>query len=146
MPLEKHFRALERLYLKAPINRIFKPRIRISQGSAEIEMPLTCDMHHAADAVHGCVYFKMLDDAAFFAANSVESEVFMLTAAFTTYLTQPILEGHMRALGNVVNQTRSQIIAEAVAYDEHQKEIARGHGIFIKSKRPLVNIPNYTLK
>jgi acyl-coenzyme A thioesterase PaaI-like protein len=36
--------------------------------------------HHSIHAVHGSVYFKALDDAAFFAVNSLVEDVFVLTA------------------------------------------------------------------
>ena len=38
-------------------------------------------VHHAANAAHGTIYFKMLDDAAFYAANSMVSDRFLLTNA-----------------------------------------------------------------
>ena len=37
---------------------------------------------HAAGAVHGSYYFKVLDDACYFAANSLVSDVFVLTVSF----------------------------------------------------------------
>ncbi|MDH4022162.1 MAG: thioesterase, partial [Gammaproteobacteria bacterium] len=45
---------------------------------------------------------------AFFAANSYEAEVFVLTTAFTTYLTRPVSSGVMQATGRVVYRSRSQ--------------------------------------
>ena len=56
----------------------------------------------------------MLDDAAFFAANSLERDVFVLTTSFTTYLTRPVSSGTLRSVGRVVNRNKSQFIAEAV--------------------------------
>jgi len=136
---EQHYRALEKMYLSAPINTMYKPRIKISEKYAEIEMDVKTSFFHSAGAVHGSVYFKMLDDAAFFAANSVENEYFVLTVSFTTYLTKPISGGCLRSVGVVVNQTRKQIIAEAVVYDENGEEVGRGSGIFVRGKMPLVD-------
>jgi len=42
-------------------------------------------------------------------------------------------------VGVVVNQTRKQIIAEAVVYDENGEEVGRGSGIFVRGKMPLVD-------
>src|SRR5215831_3380101 len=89
-----HLRKLEHMYLKAPINAFYSPRISVSQGEAEITIPVKPDFFHAADAVHGSVYFKLLDDAAFFAVNSLIEDYFALTASFTTYLLHPISEGN----------------------------------------------------
>jgi uncharacterized protein (TIGR00369 family) len=140
---DAHFRALERMYLAAPINEIFKPRIEVSSGAAEIEIAVDEKLFHAAGAVHGSVYFKMLDDAAFFAANSLVPDVFVLTASFTVYLTRPISEGRMKSAGKVVSRSRTQIIAESIATNDQGKEIARGSGIFVKSGIPLSDTAGY---
>lgn len=143
MDQETHFRRLEKMYAAAPINAIYQPKLTISKGVAVVEMMLSEEFHHAAGAVHGSVYFKMLDDAAFFAANSLEQEVFVLTTSFTTYLTRPVKAGKLRSVGRVVNQNRSQFIAEAVVYDAREKEIGRGNGIFVRSKLLLADTPGY---
>lgn len=131
------------MYLAAPINQIYKPRITVSDESATIEMDVNEAFFHAARAVHGSVYFKMLDDAAFFAANSIEKDYFVLTVAFTTYLTRPISKGRMKSIGKVVSKTKTQIIAESIVYDGEDKEIGRGNGIFVRSKLPLADAMGY---
>ncbi|MDH3714218.1 MAG: PaaI family thioesterase [Gammaproteobacteria bacterium] len=140
---EQHYRALQAFYLATPINRIFRPSISVSAGEATVAMPIEERFFHAAGAIHGAVYFKVLDDAAFFAANSLEQEVFLLTTTFTTYLTRPVSEGVLRAVGKVVNQNRTQFIAEAVAFDAQEREVARGNGLFVRSKKPLRSIEEY---
>lgn len=141
-----HFRALEKLYLSAPINEIFVPQIQVAEGTAEITIKIKESYFHAANAVHGAVYFKMLDDAAFFAANSLEHNFYVLTTAFTTYLTRPVSSGDMRSVGRVVNSNKSQFIAESVVYNSEKKEIARGNGIFVRSKILLSSTPGYRLE
>ena len=133
MPKDPHYLALQNMYLAAPINAFFQPTIDITEAAATIEIDVSEKFFHASGAVHGSVYFKMLDDAAFFAANSLEREVFVLTTSFTTYLTRPISAGRIRSVGRVVNKNKSQFIAEAVAYDADNNEIGRGSGIFVRS-------------
>ncbi len=145
MGIEEHYRKLENMYAFAPINNFYKPQMKVSEGKAVIEIELDLKLHHAAGAVHGSVYFKMLDDAAFFAANSLETEVFVLTTSFTTYLTRPVSEGKMKAIGKVVNKNRSQFIAEAVVYNADDKEIGRGNGIFVRGKQVLAMTNGYEL-
>lgn len=140
---DKHFRALESMYQAAPINQYYQPTMVVSEGQAEISFPVRQDFFHAGDAVHGSVYFKLLDDAAFFAANSLETEVFVLTTSFTTYITRPVSEGEMRAVGKVVNSNRSQWIVEAVVYDSNNREIGRGNGIMVRSKMSLAETKGY---
>ena len=144
MTKDPHFVALENMYLAAPINSFYHPTIEVSEGEASIEMEVTKKYFHAANATHGSVYFKMLDDAAFFAANSLEREVFVLTSSFTTYFTRPVVSGRLRAEGKVVHQSRSQFIAEAVLYDESGKEAGRGSGIFVRAGDPLRGVRGYS--
>lgn len=143
MEKDRHFAALERMYLAGPINALFRPTIEVEDGAATVEIEVSEQLFHSAGAVHGSVYFKMLDDAAFFAANSLEREFFVLTSSFTTYLTRPVSSGRIRSVGRVVSRGRSQILAEAVAYDGRDREIGRGSGVFVKSRRPLKEVPGY---
>jgi uncharacterized protein (TIGR00369 family) len=143
MTLDQHYRCLECMYQAAPINKIYPPKMTVSEGEAVIEIELKKDYFHSAGAVHGSVYFKLLDDSAFFAANSLEEEVFVLTSSFTTYITRPVSSGKMRAVGKVVNKNRSQWVAESIIYDEEDREIARGNGIFVRSKVLLKEADGY---
>lgn len=51
-----HFRASGKMYVAAPINKIFDPQIVISKGCAEIEVELFEQYHHSGAPVHGSVY------------------------------------------------------------------------------------------
>ena len=139
----EHYKSLENMYAAAPINQIYKPSLTVSEGEAEIEIAISEKFHHSGGALHGSVYFKMLDDAAWFAANSYEFECFVLTTSFTTYLTRPVSEGQLRAVGKVVSKNKTQFIAESVVYDSNNKEIGRGNGVFMRSKTPLKNAKGY---
>jgi len=143
MTSEQHYRCLESMYQAAPINKIFPPIMTVSEGEAVIEIELSPDYFHSAGAVHGSVYFKVLDDSAFFAANSLEADLFVLTSSFTTYITRPVSSGKMRAVGRVVNKNRSQWIVESVVFDSEDREIARGNGIFVRSKVLLKDAAGY---
>lgn len=138
-----HFRCLESMYQAAPFNSTFKPTMTVEEGKATISIVLSENYHHSAGGVHGSVYFKMLDDAAFFAANSLETDVFVLTTSFTTYITRPVASGVMRAEGRVVNLNKSQFIAEAVVYDDQDRQIGRGNGIFVRGKALLKDAKGY---
>jgi uncharacterized protein (TIGR00369 family) len=143
MSKEEHYRCLESMYQAAPINTFYEPKMVVSEGEATIEMEIFEKLHHSAGGVHGSVYFKMLDDAAFFAANSLETKFFVLTTSFTTYLTRPVSSGKLRSVGRVVNQNRMQFIAESIVYDSKGNEIGRGNGIFVRSKMLLEDASGY---
>jgi uncharacterized protein (TIGR00369 family) len=116
------------------VNAFYSPSIWISHAQAEITVDVKPEFFHAADAVHGSVYFKMLDDSSFFAVNSLVEEFFVLTSSYTTYLLRPISTGQMKATGRVVFAGGKSFIAESVLVDSEGNEIARGSGNFVVSK------------
>lgn len=140
-----HYRKLENAYLGARINEFYRPTISVADGKATIEVEVRPDFWHIASAVHGSVYFKMLDDAAFFAASSLVEDVFVLTASFNLYLTRPVVDGVIRSEGRVVSRSRRLIIAEAELFDDQGREIARGSGSFMPSRVPLTPDIGYDL-
>ena len=143
MTSEEHYRKLENMYHSAPCNEYYNPTLTVWEGKAEIVIPVKRSFFHAAGAVHGSTYFKALDDAAFFSANSLVTRVFVLTANFNIHLTRPISSGSMRAVGTVVSSTPGQFIAESVLYDSKDREIARGMGSFVRSAIELTSEIGY---
>jgi len=130
----KHFETIIAMYNRAPINEYFQPALRISEaGHAELEMAVRPEFHHVARAIHGSVYFKALDDATFFAVQSLVSDVFVLTSSFQLYFLRPVSEGRLLARGKVVSQSKRVFIAEGVLLDSRDKEVARGSGTFMPS-------------
>ena len=131
------------MYLSAPFNEIYKPELRISEGEAEVSFDVGPHLHHAGNAVHGSNYFKALDDAAFFAVNSLVEDVFVLTVTFNIQLLRPISEGRMIAKGKVVNAGRTVWVAESTLVDERGRLLGRGSGTFMRSQLGLADIPSY---
>jgi acyl-coenzyme A thioesterase PaaI-like protein len=132
--LEAHCRKLENMYIGGKCNEYYEPGISISGGCADIVIPVQDKFFHAAGAVHGSVYFKAMDDAAFFAVNSMVDDVFVLTVSFNTYLTRPVSAGEIIARGQYVGKSGDQFLADAVLMDSDDNEIGRGNGAFVKSK------------
>jgi uncharacterized protein (TIGR00369 family) len=134
---EEHWRRLERLYLSAPTNAYYRPSIRIGDAAAEIAVDVRTDFHHAANAVHGSVYFKLLDDAGFFAVNSIVDDVLVLTADFSIHLFRPVSEGTLTAKGKIVNAGKRMFVAEAELFDSDGQLVAHGVGSYVRSRIPL---------
>ena len=133
----EHYRKLERMYSKAPINEFFEPKLIIGEGRAEIRIDVQEKFHHTAGAMHGSVYFKALDDATFFAANSLVTDVFVLTASFEIEFLRPVVKGEIKAIAHVTGQNERRIMAEAELFDTHDNVVGRGRGQFAKSKTKL---------
>jgi uncharacterized protein (TIGR00369 family) len=139
-----HFRALESLYASAPINRLFESRLEIvAAGIARIHFVLDERHFHAAGAVHGTSYFKMLDDAAFYAANSLVTDRFLLTTAFNLLFTRPLGPGPVIAEGRWISGRRRVLVADARLIDAEEEEAARGTGTFMRSQIALSGLPGY---
>ena len=151
MPLKKrptgeeaHLRALESLYDSAPVNRLFKSQLRLPEaGRSEIAFTVSTDTFHAAGAAHGTLYFKMLDDAAFYAANGLVSDRFLLTTAFNLHFTKPMRIGPARAEGRWISGKRRVFVAEARIVDDSGEECARGTGTFLRSHIALSGLDGY---
>ena len=142
-----HHRALERLYASAPINLTFASRLEITgKGTSRIHFDVTKEVYHAAGAAHGTIYFKMLDDAAFYAANTLSTDSFLLTTSFNMNFTKPVRVGRVVAEGRWVSGKRRVFVAESRLVDEEGDEIGRGTGTFMRSRIALSGLPGYSDK
>ena len=140
----RHYRALESLYASAPINALFPSSLTVTgPGMARIEFEVDMRHYHAAGAAHGTIYFKMLDDAAFYAANSLVSDRFLLTTGFNLHFTAPIRSGRVVAEGRWISGKRRVFIAESRLVDGDGEEIGRGTGTFMRSQIALSGLPGY---
>lgn len=140
----QHYRALERLYASAPVNAKFASRLQITgEGRSRLTFTVTPDDYHAAGAAHGTIYFKMLDDAAFYAANALVTDRFLLTTSFNLFFSKPLRAGMVTAEGKWVSGRRRVFVAEARLVDEEGDEIGRGTGTFMRSRIALSSLPGY---
>jgi uncharacterized protein (TIGR00369 family) len=101
------------------------------------------EFHHAAHAVHGSVYFRALDDAAFFAANSRVPDMLVLTVSFTVHFVRPVVSGELRAAGRIVHAGGRLIVAEAQLFDADDNLLGQGSGVFARSAIPLTETIGY---
>lgn len=137
MTNQEHYRKLERMYLGARVNEYFSPSAQIGEGKAEVSIEVRPDFFHAANAVHGYLYFKVLDDSTFFAVNSLVDDVFVLTVSFNLHFTRPVTKGVLKAMAEVVSRSKRLFIAEGVAVDSRGRDVGRGTGTFMRSDIPL---------
>lgn len=140
-----HWRALESLYQSAPVNALFRSSLAIlGEGRARIRFTIDESCYHAAGAAHGTIYFKMLDDAAFYAANTLVTDRFLLTTSFNLHFTKPVRRGDVTAEGQWISGRRRVFVAEARLIDAEGEEIGRGTGTFMRSRIALSGLEGYT--
>ena len=87
--------------------------------------------------MHGSVYFRALDDAAFFAANSRVRDVLVLTVSFSLHFTNPVSDGELLAHGRLVHESGRLFVAESELRDREGRLLAKGSGTFTRSRIPL---------
>ena len=140
--LNTHHRCLEAMYAGAPINNTIPSRVEVGDGIAEVFMEVSQAYWHAAASMHGSLYFKGLDDAAFFAANSVVPDVFVLTARFEVELLATVTSTSLRATGKLDSRDGDKLEASSTLY-VGDRVVARGQGLFIARGHRLKDVPSY---
>jgi uncharacterized protein (TIGR00369 family) len=133
----EHYRKLERAYENAPVSRWYGVRAEISDGRAEVRVTARPEFLHAAGAVHGSVYFRLLDDAAFFAVNSRVEDVLVLTVSFTVHFARPVQHGELRAVGRALHGGGRLFLAESELVNAAGELLGHGSGVFSRSSIPL---------
>ena len=133
---DAHYKKLENIYLNANLNKEIygNTEIIISKNYSEIKMPIKEDYFHALKAIHGSVYFKMLDDAAFFATQSVVQDYMLLTASFNITFMMPVPNGYIKSIGTLCSVSEKEFTAESKMFNSKNELVAFGNGIFKKSK------------
>lgn len=141
----QHFRNLEKMYESANINQLVfsGSKLEISEHSSRITFPVLPPFQHALEAMHGCVYFKLLDDACYFSAASSEVDFFILTKSFTIQFLRPHNKGIVVAEGRFFRERNGAMESKGTLWNESGKLIAKGSGVFVKSNSRLKDVPAY---
>ncbi len=140
-----HFERLTKVYLAAPIHSFYEGiSIVIEPKRSTISLPIKPSYFHGGMATHGSVYFKLLDDAAYFACQSEIQDVFIVTTNFNINLLRPIKSGLITAIGEVEFISRNLFTASAKLYDDKNRLCATGQGQFMKNGLPLTDLEHYS--
>ena len=142
-----HYRRAARMYRYAPINAAARhdSRVRVGAGTAVATAPVKEEFCHTAGGLHGSGYFKLLDDAAFFAAQSLNPTHFVVTTSSRRTSQRWLCRRRcqrLRPADDLVHQ--GLILAEAVLRTPDGTEVARGSGTFMPHpKLELALVPPY---
>lgn len=91
---------------------------------------------HAMGAAHGSIYFKLIDDAAYFAAQVYVEDCYLLTAGMNINFTRSAISGVIECRGKMVYRGRNMLVAEAEITDAKGHLLATGRGTFMRSEKP----------
>jgi uncharacterized protein (TIGR00369 family) len=140
-----HFRKLDALFQSAPLNQgIFKgSALEVEFEKATLRLAIGNQYFHAAEAMHGAIYFKLLDDSAYFAAASIEKTYFLLTKSYTVHFRRPVMEDTLTAIGKVIEVNEREIVASSEIFNSAGKLVANGEGVFVKGIKRLDELKGF---
>jgi len=124
------------MYLKAPIQKLYPGiDLKVTENEAVITLPAGKSFHHAGGSLHGSVYFRLLDDACYFAAMEQVKDYFMLTKNFNVEFKRPHVEGKITAKGKLIREKNGEFYCEGELFNEAGKIIATGSGVFVRNRK-----------
>jgi uncharacterized protein (TIGR00369 family) len=132
-----HLARLERVYHAAPTNGLMPARLHLDPGRATVRMEVAAGHLQAVGSVHGMVLFKVLDEASFYAANSLVEDVFLTTAGMHVQFVRPVEGGVLVATAEVVHAARSSFLVDAEVRDPAGELVARSTGTFVRTATAL---------
>ncbi|MFY0593483.1 PaaI family thioesterase [Roseivirga sp.] len=139
-----HFQRLENLFHSAPIQDMLSgAQMKVGKGKSVYTLNIKPAYFHAAEAMHGAIYFKLLDDAAYFAAASLELDFFLLTKSYTIQFIRPVQVDALTAKGKIVKVDGQSFVAKSEIVNSKGKVVAHGEGVFVRSKKPLLEQAGY---
>lgn len=141
-----HFRNLEQMFAAASINQelITWAKLEVSSEQAVLVLKMRDEYYHAAMSLHGAIYFKLLDDSAYFAAASAEPTYFLYTKSYQINFRRPVTGGVLTATGRLLKKADKEWIATSEIRNEQNQLVAAGEGIFVKSKLLLTDLVGYS--
>ena len=140
----EHFERLLKMYKLAPIHEFYEGiHMELEQKKATITLPIDRRYFHAAMSAHGSVYFKLLDDSAYFACQTEVTDFFIVTTSFNIQLLRPITRGTIKAIGEVDFVSKQMMTATSKLFDEKGRLVGTGQGQFLKSALPISEVDGY---
>ncbi len=126
---------LETSYLAAPYNEYHDPGIRVSEGEADIVIPIQDKLKNASGSFPASVCIKAMNDSAVFAISSLTLDAIAQTVNFNATLTRTAPTGELLARGRFVGMSGTHYLAETILTDSTGTEIGRGDGVFVVDGR-----------
>lgn len=139
-----HYRRLEHMFLCAPINQLFNGvHMELAPGSCVIRWQVTGNFFHAGKSLHGAIYTKFLDDAAYFSAATLNDRHFIVTKSLHVRFLRPVAEGLLTATGKSETGADGSLRTTAVLHVSETILVATAEARFTNSKLLLADVDDY---
>ena len=139
---QHHFRKLERMYHALAVSRLLEVNLTVEAGTAVIEWSGRDGLDRAGGH-EDALCFRMVSDAALFAANSIETKSVLATVDFNVrFLCRDTKRG-MFSNGLAVHRTGSLFFAQAELFDGQGRCLAVGSGTLRSTETALASMAGY---
>jgi uncharacterized protein (TIGR00369 family) len=96
------------------------------QGCAEIRIPITEKLLNASGAVHGGVYYFLVELGASVAFSSAHEDTFYVTSDINVSVLRPAFTGTLITRANLIKSGKRLAFVETKIYDEQDQMLAIG--------------------
>lgn len=139
---QEHFRKLERMYHVLTVSRLLAVNLTVEAGTAVVEWSGRRGLDRAG-AHEDAICFRMVSDAALFAANSIEMENVLTTVDFNVRFLHGAAQGGMFCNGLAVHRADSLFFAQAELFDGQGRCLAIGSGTLRPTDVALASMAGY---
>ena len=122
-------------YLKHPMHHNLNMNVELGNKSATIQLTIHDSIINLVGIVHGAIYFKLIDDACFFAALSAKKSNFVATSNMTIHYLTPASEGVLIAHAKMITKQGRKYLCECDIKDKEGTIYAYGSGSFVEPKK-----------
>ncbi|MAS63373.1 MAG: hypothetical protein CMA34_06975 [Euryarchaeota archaeon] len=141
--MKEHYKKLERMFSKSTINKTLQAKIKINQGTSELNFSTNTSMHNESKNIHNAYLFMAVESAAFLAANSLVEDVLVLAKSFETNYLKSTMNKKLNVNAKFIEKSMGNYVI-LVELTENKNVIVRAKGVFRRSKKSLENIKNYS--
>ena len=122
-------------YLKHPMHNELNMNVELGNKSATIQLTIHESVINLVGILHGAIYFKLIDDACFFAALSARESNFVATSNMTIHYLKPASDGVLIAHAKMITKQGRKYLCECEIKDKDGTIYAYGSGSFIEPKK-----------
>ncbi len=141
--MKEHYKKLERMFSKSTVNKTLQAKIKINQGTSELNFSTNASMHNEIKSIHNAYLFMAIESAAFLAANSLVEDVLVLAKSFETNYLKSTINKKLNVNAKFIEKSMGNYVI-LVELTENKNVIVRAKGVFRRSKNSLENIKNYS--
>tara|TARA_B100001989_G_C24383647_1_gene385598 strand:+ start:309 stop:758 length:450 start_codon:yes stop_codon:yes gene_type:complete len=128
-------------YLNHPMHTGLNLSVQQDNGTARVSMVVNPNICNLVGTLHGSFYFKLMDDACFFAAISLNHHHFVATANFNIHYFLPVSKGKLSAIAKVINHDKNKYVCDCDIVDEDKHFCGHGSGLFVAPKKTYIYKP-----